>query len=190
MEMELSFHGGAGTVTGSRHLLTTHAGRILIDAGMFQGLKALRKLNWQDPEFAPESLDHLLLTHAHIDHSGYLPRLVKLGFRGDVHCTEATRDLLGVMLLDAAKIQEEDARYANKKGFSKHAPALPLYTRWRGGSLHTRPARRAWSGYCLRAGPGARGRRRAPLRRGARAHDVLTIARRRAERERGFASAS
>jgi metallo-beta-lactamase family protein len=126
--MEISFHGGAGTVTGSRHLLEVHSKRILVDAGMFQGLKRLRELNWKKPSFDPRKIDHLLLTHTHIDHAGYLPRLVREGYRGPVHCTRATRDLAEVLLMDSAKIQEEDAKYANKKGFSKHKPALPLYT--------------------------------------------------------------
>jgi metallo-beta-lactamase family protein len=124
----LSFHGGAGTVTGSRYLVETEAARFLVDAGLFQGLKKLRQQNWRSPGFDPEGVDFLLLTHAHIDHAGYLPRLVKDGLRCPVYCTEATFDLARLLLLDSAKIQEEDARYANKKGFSKHRPALPLYT--------------------------------------------------------------
>ncbi len=128
MEVNLSFHGGAGTVTGSRYLLSTGERRLLIDAGLFQGLKKLRLLNWQEPDFEPSSVDHLLLTHAHIDHSGYLPRLVRNGYSGLIYCTPATLDLAKLLLMDAAKIQEEDAKYANKKGFSKHRPALPLYT--------------------------------------------------------------
>ena len=128
MPISLSFHGGAGTVTGSRHLLEANGSSVLIDAGMFQGLKELRLLNWEQPSFDPSSVDHLILTHGHIDHAGYLPRLVKLGYRGEVHCTPATVDLAQILLLDSAKIQEEDARYANKKKFSKHKPALPLYT--------------------------------------------------------------
>ncbi len=125
--MHLSFHGAAGTVTGSRHLLEAGGLRILIDAGMFQGLKKLRLLNWQQPSFDPAAVDHLLLTHAHIDHSGYLPRLLKYGFNAPVHCTPATSELIELMLMDSAHIQEEDAEYANKKGFSKHKPAEPLY---------------------------------------------------------------
>lgn len=126
--IELSFHGGAGTVTGSRHLLTTPTCRLLVDVGLFQGLKQLRELNWRKPAFDPRSVDHLLLTHTHIDHAGYLPRLVRDGYRGPVHCTPATAQLAQLLLLDSAKIQEEDAAFANKKGFSKHSPALPLYT--------------------------------------------------------------
>lgn len=128
MYPRLSFHGGAGTVTGSRYLVETETFRFLVDAGLFQGLKKLRERNWKSPGFDPKSLDFMFLTHAHIDHAGYLPRLVKDGFRGPVYCTRATRDLAQLMLMDSAKIQEEDARYANKKGFSKHKPALPLYT--------------------------------------------------------------
>lgn len=128
MRASLSFHGGAGTVTGSRHLLTTEGATVLVDAGLFQGLKRLRELNWRRPTFDPAAVDHLLLTHAHIDHAGYLPRLVKDGYAGPIHCTTATFDLARLLLLDAAKIQEEDARYANRRGFSKHHPALPLYT--------------------------------------------------------------
>ena len=124
----LSFHGGAGTVTGSRHLLSVSGRRLLVDAGLFQGLKKLRLLNWQEPDFDPQSVDHLFLTHAHIDHSGYLPRLVRQGYSNPVYCTPATLDLVRLLLLDSAKIQEEDANYANRKGFSKHRPALPLYT--------------------------------------------------------------
>lgn len=129
MSLQLSFHGGAGTVTGSRHLLDTGRRRVQVDAGMFQGLKKLRELNWRDPPYPANSVDHLLLTHAHIDHSGFLPRFVKNGFRGPVHCTRATRDLAAILLMDSAYIQEQDARYANKRGWSKHEPALPLYTK-------------------------------------------------------------
>ena len=127
MSIELSFHGGASTVTGSRHLLETDDSSVLVDCGMFQGLKDLRALNWEDPPFDVASLDHLILTHSHIDHAGYLPRLVKLGYRGLVHLTPASLELAEILLLDSAKIQEEDARYANKKKFSRHKPALPLY---------------------------------------------------------------
>jgi metallo-beta-lactamase family protein len=128
MELTLSFHGAAGTVTGSRHLLNVGERSLLVDAGLFQGLKKLRLMNWQEPAFDAGSVDHLLLTHAHVDHSGYIPRLVRSGYAGPVHCTPATLDLAKLLVMDAAKIQEEDAAYANKKGFSKHRPALPLYT--------------------------------------------------------------
>lgn len=126
--MKLTFHGAARTVTGSRHLLEAGGQRVLIDCGMFQGPKKLRKLNWEDPGFEPGFLDHVVLTHAHIDHTGYVPRLMQYGFQGDIHCTPATAELLEVMLMDSAHIQEEDAAWANKKGFSKHKPAEPLYT--------------------------------------------------------------
>jgi metallo-beta-lactamase family protein len=124
----LTFHGGAGTVTGSRHLLETERGRLLVDCGLFQGNKELRERNWHRPGFEPRSVDAVVLTHAHIDHSGYLPRLVRDGFRGPIYSTSATADLADVMLRDSAHVQEEDAEYANKKGFTKHAPALPLYS--------------------------------------------------------------
>ncbi len=126
--MKLTFHGAARTVTGSRHLLEAGGQRVLVDCGMFQGLKKLRKLNWDEPGFEPGFLDHIVLTHAHIDHTGYVPRVMQYGFQGDIHCTPATSELLEVMLMDAAHIQEEDAAFANKKGFSKHHPAEPLYT--------------------------------------------------------------
>lgn len=125
--MQLSFHGAAGTVTGSRHLLRADGRQVLIDAGLFQGLKQLRQRNWSSPGFDPAAIDVVLLTHTHIDHAGYLPRLVKNGLRCPIHCTEATRELARLLLLDSAKIQEEDARWANKKGHSRHRPALPLY---------------------------------------------------------------
>jgi metallo-beta-lactamase family protein len=127
MAITLAFHGAAGTVTGSRHLFATPHARVLFDCGLFQGLKALREQNWQPPAFDARSLDSVVITHAHIDHTGYLPRLVKLGFDGPIFCTPATAELLEIMLLDSARLQEEDADYANRKGFSKHRPALPLY---------------------------------------------------------------
>ena len=128
MTLRLCFYGGAGTVTGSRHLIETEGRRVQIDAGLFQGLKSLRRRNWDPPPVPAASVDALLLTHAHIDHSGWLPRFVREGFRGPVYCTAATRDLVEILLYDSAKIQEQDAAYANRKGFSKHRPALPLYT--------------------------------------------------------------
>jgi metallo-beta-lactamase family protein len=128
MNRELSFHGGAGTVTGSRFLVTNGETRFLVDCGMFQGLKKLREMNWSRLRFDPGLVDFVLLTHAHIDHAGYLPKLVSRGFRGPISCTAATLDLARLLLLDAAKIQEEDAEFANRMGFSKHRPALPLYT--------------------------------------------------------------
>jgi metallo-beta-lactamase family protein len=127
MTLKLSFHGGAGTVTGSRHLLTAGRRNILIDCGLFQGLKELRLLNWRRTPFAPSSVHDVILTHTHIDHSGYLPRFVRAGFRGPIYCTPATKELAPILLTDAAKLQEEDANFANRKGFSKHHPALPLF---------------------------------------------------------------
>jgi metallo-beta-lactamase family protein len=124
----LSFFGAAGTVTGSRFLLETHGKKMLIDCGMFQGLKKYRLKNWDPFPVAPSEIDRVLLTHAHIDHSGYLPRLCKEGFAGKVHCTHATADLCNIMLRDSGYLQEEDAYWANKRKFSKHEPALPLYT--------------------------------------------------------------
>jgi len=126
--LKISFHGAAETVTGSRTLVEANDHRLLVDCGLFQGLKKLRQRNWDPLPFDPGSVDQVLLTHGHIDHTGYLPRLVHDGFRGKVRCTKATGDLLNILLRDSAKIQEEDARYANKKGYSKHDPALPLYT--------------------------------------------------------------
>lgn len=127
--MKVRFLGAIGCVTGSRHLLETRSGkRILIDCGMFQGSKELRLRNWADFPVPPASIDAVILTHAHIDHSGYLPRLMTNGFGGPVFVTPATLDLCSIMLLDSAHLHEEDARYANRKGFSKHTPALPLYT--------------------------------------------------------------
>jgi metallo-beta-lactamase family protein len=128
MTFTIGFHGGAGTVTGSRHLVTFTDQRVLVDCGPFQGLKKLRLLNWEKPPFDPQSIDAAVLTHTHIDHSGAFPRLVRQGYRGDILCSPPTRDLAPVLLLDAAKLQEEDAAYANRKGFSKHQPALALFT--------------------------------------------------------------
>jgi len=120
--------GAAGTVTGSKHLLETHGKKLLIDCGLFQGRKPLRQKNWEALELAPPLIDEVLLTHAHIDHTGYLPRLVKDGFSGDIRCTEATSDLVRILLPDTGHLQEEEARYANKKGYSRHSPAKPLFT--------------------------------------------------------------
>src|SRR5262245_30347596 len=112
----LSFHGAAETVTGSKYLLESGQTRVLIDCGQFQGNKELRLRNWEPLPFSPGSLEAVVLTHAHIDHTGYLPRLVRDGYRGPILCTEATADLTELLLLDAAKIQEEDAEFANRKG--------------------------------------------------------------------------
>ena len=124
----LSFYGAAGTVTGSKFLVT-HAGeQILLDCGQFQGLKQLRLRNWDKPPFEPSQVNAIVLSHAHIDHSGLLPLIVRRGFRGPIYCTRATASLLPILLRDAAHLQEEDARYANKRGFSKHHPAEPLFS--------------------------------------------------------------
>jgi metallo-beta-lactamase family protein len=126
--MEICFLGATGTVTGSKYLLTSGSRRILVDCGLFQGLKQLRLKNREPLSVDPKSIDAVVLTHAHIDHSGYLPLFVKNGFSGKVYCSRATRDLCNILLPDAGHLQEEEAKYANKRGFSKHAPALPLYT--------------------------------------------------------------
>ena len=124
----LTFLGAARTVTGSKHLLEVDGQRILFDCGLFQGLKELRLRNWSPLPVRPETINAVVLTHAHIDHSGWLPRLVSQGFKGPVYCTGGTLDLCRLVLPDAAHLQEEDAKFANKRGFSKHQPALPLYT--------------------------------------------------------------
>jgi metallo-beta-lactamase family protein len=124
----LQFLGAAGGVTGSKYLFEFGGDQLLIDCGLFQGLKELRNRNWAPVPVDLERLKAVVLTHAHIDHSGYLPRIVAKGFKGPVYATAGTCDLLGVMLPDAAHLQEEEARYANRKGYSRHAPALPLYT--------------------------------------------------------------
>ena len=124
----ISFWGGVGTVTGSKYLIETERARVLVDCGMFQGLKELRERNWQDPPFNPRSLDAVLITHAHIDHTGYLPRLVALGFDGPIYCSRGTSDLIKILLPDAARLQEEEADYRNRHNLTKHHPALPLYT--------------------------------------------------------------
>jgi glyoxylase-like metal-dependent hydrolase (beta-lactamase superfamily II) len=126
--LKLTSFGGAGTVTGSKHLLSHNGKHILVDCGLFQGLKNLRELNWEPLPIAPKELDAVVLTHAHLDHSGYLPRLVRDGFRGRIYATAATRDVAELILKDSGHLQEKDAEYANRKGFSKHKPALPLYT--------------------------------------------------------------
>jgi len=128
MSLRLTFLGAAGTVTGSRYLLDTGAKRVLIDCGLFQGHKQLRLRNWSPPPVDPASIDAVVLTHAHLDHSGYIPRLVKEGFAGRVYCSASTFELCRILLPDSGHLQEEDAKYANRSGFSKHHPALPLYT--------------------------------------------------------------
>jgi metallo-beta-lactamase family protein len=124
----LTFLGAAGTVTGSKHLLEVSGTRVLVDCGLFQGLKELRQRNWAPLPIDPSSIHAVALTHAHLDHCGYLPRLVANGFKGRIFCTGATADLCRIVLPDAAKLQEEDAENANRQGYSRHAPALPLFT--------------------------------------------------------------
>mgnify|MGYP001815360769 CR=1 FL=1 len=127
-KLSIQFLGAAGTVTGSKTLIRAGEKKILIDCGLFQGLKHLRELNWQELPFRASEIDAVILTHAHIDHTGYRPRLVHQGFDGPVYCSAPTREITEVLLLDSAKIQEEDADHANKKGYTKHSPAKPLYT--------------------------------------------------------------
>lgn len=124
----LTFLGAAGTVTGSKHLVRTGSTELLLDCGLFQGLKALRLRNWSPPAFDPRGLAAVVLSHVHVDHAGYLPVVARAGFAGPIFCTPATADLLPILLLDAAKLQEEEAATANRYGYSKHHPALPLFT--------------------------------------------------------------
>lgn len=126
--MKLHFLGATGTVTGSKYLIEDGSSRILVDCGLFQGYKHLRKRNWAPFPVDPASIDSVVITHAHLDHTGYLPLLVKNGFDGPIYATAATAALAGILLPDSGRIQEEDAEWANKKGYSKHEPALPLYT--------------------------------------------------------------
>ena len=128
MDLSLRFLGAAGTVTGSRYLLRCGATHLLIDCGLFQGVKNLRQRNWRPLPFDAARIDAVLLTHAHLDHSGYLPRLLREGFHAPVYCTAATRALAQILLPDSAHLQEEDARRANRYGYSRHHPAEPLYT--------------------------------------------------------------
>lgn len=124
----IEFWGGVGTVTGSKYLVESNGSRVLVDCGLFQGFKELRERNWQEPPFNPRSLNSVLITHAHIDHTGYLPRLVKQGFHGPVYCSRGTADLLKILLPDSGRLQEEDADFRNRHNLTKHKPALPLYT--------------------------------------------------------------
>lgn len=126
--MQIKFLGATGTVTGSRYLLSAGAASILIDCGLFQGYKQLRLRNWDRMPFAVDSIDAVVLTHAHLDHSGALPLLVRSGFRGKIYCSESTAELCKILLPDSGRLLEEEANYANRHGFSKHAPALPLYS--------------------------------------------------------------
>ncbi len=123
----ITFYGGVGTVTGSKYLLEHNGKKVLVDCGLFQGLKELRERNWEDPPFVPSEIDAVIITHAHIDHTGWLPRLVKLGFKGQVTTSRATGDLLKILLPDSGRLQEEEADYRNRHNLTNHAPALPLY---------------------------------------------------------------
>jgi metallo-beta-lactamase family protein len=125
---KITFLGAAGAVTGSKYLVEAGGKRLLVDCGLFQGPKDLRQKNWDQLPLDPASIDWIALTHAHIDHTGYLPRIVRDGFRGPIYANSATRDLCQLLLTDSAHLQEEDAQYATKKGYSSHKPALPLYT--------------------------------------------------------------
>ena len=126
--MHLAFLGGVSTVTGSKYLLDIGERRILIDCGLFQGFKQLRLRNWEPLPVDPKSIDAVVLTHAHLDHSGYLPLLARNAFTGPVLCTAGTADLCGILLPDAGHLEERDADFANRHRFSKHEPALPLFT--------------------------------------------------------------
>ena len=126
--MKIKFIGGAGTVTGSKTLIESKGIRILIDCGLFQGIKPLRELNWQPLPILPSTINFVLLTHGHLDHCGWLPRLVNQGFKGKIYCTSPTAAITKLILLDSAKIQEEDAKKANEGKYSKHSVAEPLYT--------------------------------------------------------------
>jgi metallo-beta-lactamase family protein len=125
---KITFLGAAGTVTGSKYLLEAGGKRLLVDCGLFEGSRQLKQRNWEPLPIDPASIDWVLLTHAHIDHTGYLPRLVRNGFRGPIYSNAATRELCELLLPDSAHLQEEDARYAAKKNYSSHKPPLPLYT--------------------------------------------------------------
>ncbi|MBT6033745.1 MAG: MBL fold metallo-hydrolase, partial [Kordiimonadaceae bacterium] len=127
--MQLTFLGATGTVTGSKYLFEYRNKKILIDCGLFQGFKELRLRNWEKLPVDPSAIDAVILTHAHIDHSGYIPLLIKNGFKGSIYCSEATYDLCKILLPDSGYLHEEDARRANRYGYTRHSPALALYTR-------------------------------------------------------------
>jgi metallo-beta-lactamase family protein len=129
MSVNITFLGGSATVTGSKYLVQHEDQSLLVDCGLFQGYKQLRLRNWTPLPVVPNHIQAVLLTHAHLDHSGYLPLLAKQGFSGHVYASRGTRDLCRILLPDSGHIQEEDAEFANRHAFSKHAPALPLYTR-------------------------------------------------------------
>lgn len=128
MNVKVRFLGGAGSVTGSKYLITANGFSFLFDCGLFQGLKELRLRNWDEFPADPKAIDAIVISHAHIDHSGYLPKLVRDGFTGPIYCTTPTAELMELLLLDSAKLQEEEAAFARKKGYSKHADPQPLYT--------------------------------------------------------------
>lgn len=123
----ITFWGGVGSVTGSKYLLEHNGRKILIDCGLFQGDKELRERNWADPPFKADEIDAVIITHAHVDHTGWLPRLVKLGFAGEVFTSRATGDLMKLLLPDSGRLQEEEADYRNRHNLTSHSPALPLY---------------------------------------------------------------
>ena len=127
-DLSLTFLGGAGTVTGSKTLLEFNGQKILVDCGLFQGLKVLRLLNWEPFPLDPATISSIIVTHAHLDHIGHIPLLVKNGFKGNIYATPPTCDLAGIILRDSAKLQEEEAWLANQGGYAKHRPAAPLYT--------------------------------------------------------------
>ena len=124
---QITFYGGVGSVTGSKYLLESNGQKVLVDCGLFQGDRELRERNWQDPPFAANDIDAVMITHAHIDHTGWLPRLVKLGYTGPIFTSSATGDLLKILLPDSGRLQEEEADYRNRHNLTRHSPALPLY---------------------------------------------------------------
>src|SRR6266700_5089430 len=124
----IQFLGAAGTVTGSKHLINTGDLQVLVDCGLFQGKKEWRERNWQDTPVPAHEIDAVVLTHAHLDHCGWIPRLYKEGYQGPIYATPATTELCGIILPDSGHLQEEDAAYHNKQRSSRHTPALPLYT--------------------------------------------------------------